>query len=80
MLRLWAGDTIFISYSGHGSNIVDNNGDERDERDEVLFTGDLKIISDDELNTIFKQVKSGVNVYCVFDCCNSGSIIDLKTR
>jgi len=30
------GDVLLVHYSGHGSNVPDNNGDEPDNRDEIL--------------------------------------------
>lgn len=35
------GDTIFISYSGHGGQIPDDNGDEEDGQDEYITTYDV---------------------------------------
>lgn len=35
------GDTVFIHFSGHGSQIRDDNGDESDQMDEVLIPSDV---------------------------------------
>lgn len=35
------GDTVFIYFSGHGSQVPDDNGDEADGQDEVLITYDF---------------------------------------
>lgn len=73
------GDLIFLYYSGHGSYIRDINGDEKDMRDEVIVPLDFKLISDDELKTIIKNnMKNKTNIIAVFDCCNSGTALDLK--
>ena len=46
--QLKKGDTYFLTYSGHGGQVPDGNGDEPDAQDEtwVLFDGQLV---DDEL-------------------------------
>ena len=75
-------DDIHIHYSGHGYYLNDNNNDESDKHDEVLVAisnnnrGNLEIIRDDELNKIFAKNKS--RTIAVMDCCNSGTIGDLK--
>ncbi len=35
------GDVLVLHYSGHGSNVPDDNGDEADKRDEILCPTDL---------------------------------------
>lgn len=77
-------DTFFVYYSGHGSQIKDRNGDEKDGLDEVMVPYDYLnngTISDD---WIFENVISKVNplsklIICM-DCCHSGSIVDLKYK
>jgi hypothetical protein len=72
------GDTLYIHYSGHGSNVIDSNGDENDKKDETIVTTDLLNITDDELNKIIKEnLKSNSKLFAVFDSCHSGSILDL---
>lgn len=76
------GDTLFFYYSGHGTNSKDKNKDEKDKKDEELFPidGDLKgVISDDWLyeNLVLKVTKE-VNLWCFFDACFSGSMLDLR--
>ena len=49
---------VFISYSGHGSNRIDKNGDESDGYDECLCTYDengANFIYDDEFNQILNN-------------------------
>jgi len=72
---------LFLFYSGHGSNVYDLNGDEKDSMDEVLIPVDYKngnIITDDELNKIISNIPSKCKMFGLFDCCNSGSMLDLK--
>jgi len=76
-----AGDTLYIHYSGHGSHMRDQSGDERDHVDEVICPCDGTYISDDTLNDILvKGLADGVKLRMVFDCCHSGSCVDLACR
>jgi hypothetical protein len=46
---------------------------ETDKKDEAIVTYDNLTITDNELNTIFKENlknKKGVNIFCCFDCKN----------
>ena len=73
------GDLLFVSYSGHGSNTYDRNGDEKDGIDEMIVTSDLKPILDDELKSIIQKfLKPNVTLFALFDSCFSGSVLDLK--
>ena len=74
-----SGDMLFVLYSGHGSNVVDRNGDEADGRDEMIITSDLKGILDDDLKKIIQtNLKKDVTLFAMFDCCFSGTILDLR--
>jgi hypothetical protein len=74
-----AGDTLFFAFSGHGTTQKDTNGDEKDGVDEMFVPLDFNYISDDEIKTLFdKELKTGVSLFCLFDCCHSGTILDLK--
>ena len=73
------GDLLFFLYSGHGSYILDKNGDEKDGYDELLVSCDLQGITDDELKILILQyLKKDVTLFAMFDCCFSGTILDLK--
>lgn len=76
-----AGDTLLFYYSGHGSSMRDQNGDERDKRDEVLVPLDYKtrgVIHDDWLSAnVVSKVCAGASMYAFTDCCHSGSMLDL---
>lgn len=70
------GDVALVHYSGHGSNVPDDNGDEADGRDEILCPTDLNWddpLRDDWLRTTFDSVKDGVNLTVIMDCCHSGT-------
>ena len=72
-------DLLFFSYCGHGSQLLDKNGDETDGRDELIVPLDFNVITDDELKTIIQTyLKPNVTLFALFDCCNSGSVLDLK--
>ena len=72
-------DLLFFYYSGHGSYTTDKNGDEKDKRDELICSSDSYGITDDELKQILQNnIKQGSTLFAIFDCCFSGSILDLK--
>ena len=71
-------DFVFIQYSGHGTSIADTTKDEKDGKDECIVPSDCStsgIISDDELKKALVGLK-GTGI-AVFDCCHSGTILDL---
>lgn len=64
--------------AGHGSQIQDLDGDEADGLDEVICCADGKIIVDDQLHDILvKPLPKGCSLVAVFDCCSSGTGLDL---
>ena len=74
---------IWISYSGHGSYIKDNNNDEKDRRDECLVPLDYKkngLITDDMINHIFSFINPKIKVIVIIDACHSETILDLPYR
>lgn len=77
-----SGDKLFFHYSGHGYSLNDYNGDESDGRDEIIIPIDYKycgVITDDWLNkNLIKNIPKGVEFWGFLDCCNSGTLLDLK--
>lgn len=74
-----SGDTIVIMYSGHGSYCLDKNNDELRGYDQMIISCDFKRIKDDELKSIiYKYLKKDVTLFCLFDSCYSGSVLDLR--
>ena len=74
-----SGDLLFFLYSGHGSYVLDKNGDEKDGYDELLVSCDLQGITDDDFKILILQyLKKDVTLFAMFDCCHSGTILDLK--
>lgn len=70
------GDAILLHYSGHGSNVPDDDGDEADRRDEILCPTDLDWkdpLRDDWLRATFDRVRQGVSLTVIMDCCHSGT-------
>lgn len=76
------GSSALFSYSGHGKQVKDKNGDEIDKKDEAICpikNGKLDELTDDEINEyLIKPLPKGVKLTCIFDCCNSGTICDLR--
>lgn len=72
-----SGDTVVLTYSGHGTWVPDNNGDEPDGRDEGLCPWDIgsgNVLLDDELAPILTTHAKGVRVILITDSCHSGSV------
>lgn len=74
-----SGDVLIFFYSGHGSYILDKNNNEKTGKDQLIVPCDLNGIIDDELKNIIQlNLKKDVTLIALFDCCHSGSILDLK--
>ncbi len=73
------GDIFYISYSGHGGQLPDLNGDEPDGQDETwcLFDGELL---DDELNELWMGFGEGIRILVTSDSCHSGTIVKEATN
>ncbi|MDE2370773.1 MAG: caspase family protein [Burkholderiales bacterium] len=70
---LKAGDLFFISYSGHGGQVPDTNGDEADGQDETWCLYDGQLI-DDELYLELSRFGAGVRILVLSDSCHSGTV------
>jgi metacaspase-1 len=72
-----SGDVLVLHFSGHGSNVPDDDGDEADGRDEILCPTDLdwkKPFTDDWLRRTFdRHLKPGISFTVIMDCCHSGT-------
>jgi hypothetical protein len=71
--QLNPGDIFLIHYSGHGDQVPDQNGDERDGKDETWCLYDGQLI-DDEIYFLFSKFKEGVRVLMLSDSCHSGTV------
>lgn len=70
---LGAGDLLVISYSGHGGQVPDRNGDETDGKDETWCLFDRQYV-DDELFDLFAGFAPGVRIVVLSDSCHSGTV------
>ena len=72
--KLDAGDIFFLTYSGHGGQIPDVDGDEANSLDETwcLYDGELL---DDEIFFYLGRFAKGVRIFVLSDSCHSGSVL-----
>lgn len=68
-----SGDICLITYSGHGGQVDDLNGDEDDTQDETWVLWDRQVV-DDELHQLWSQFRAGVRVLVLSDSCHSGTV------
>lgn len=71
--KLKTGDIFFLTYSGHGGQVPDTNGDEIDGKDETWVLYDRQLV-DDELYSLFGQFEPGVRIFMLSDSCHSGTV------
>ena len=70
---LEAGDILVLSYSGHGGQVPDENGDEEDRSDETWVLYDRQVV-DDELYARWAKFADGVRIAIFSDSCHSGTV------
>jgi hypothetical protein len=71
---------LWVHFSGHGSQVRDVDGDEKDGLDECFIPADYKltgVLRDDDFVNIFNNFPKYTKIFCVFDCCHSGTMLDL---
>lgn len=71
--KLVSGDIFMLSYSGHGGQVADVTGEERDAADETWCLYDGELI-DDELYELWTKFKSAVRILVFSDSCHSGTV------
>ena len=71
--NLESGDLLLLTYSGHGGQVPDANGDEQDRMDETWVLYDRQMV-DDELYSLLGKLKPGVRVAIFSDSCHSGTV------
>ena len=69
-------EEVTIYFSGHGTQLPELiRGSEEDGKDEAIVCTDGHI-RDDELAAALARFPPACAVVCVFDCCNSSTMID----
>ena len=71
-----AGDMAVFTYSGHGTQVSDKNGDEGDPYDEAVYLYDGTVI-DDDLRAILNGIHPQATLVIISDSCFSGSVTRL---
>lgn len=75
-----ANDRVLFYFSGHGTQVPDNNADETDNSDEALIMYDVKMVNkrltnvliDDEFAALLQNIPSQ-NTLVLVDACHSGT-------
>lgn len=73
-------DMVYVHYSGHGTQVPDHSGDEADRLDEAICPSNFEtagLITDDWLAQWSLSCNPRTRLVVVFDCCHSGSALDL---
>ena len=71
---------LWLHYSGHGSQLSSSSPGEADRQDETIVPYDYQTsgqITDSEIANIMRHLNNNIHLTCVFDCCHSGTIMDL---
>jgi len=75
------GDSVWISYSGHGGQVKDPDGDRDSGFDDTICPVDFErngqITSDTLHKTLVSPMNPRARLTVLFDCCHSGSAIEL---
>ena len=78
------GDVVWISFSGHGSRILDIPiSTDVEGYDEIIIPSDFQpgqntVIRDTLIfSTLLASIPKGATVTCVFDACDKGFVLDL---
>ena len=71
--KLRSGDIFLLTYSGHGGQMPDTNGDEPDHQDETWVLYDRQLV-DDEIYALFGTFAQGVRIFVLSDSCHSGTV------
>ncbi|HMB74346.1 MAG TPA: caspase family protein [Gammaproteobacteria bacterium] len=82
--RLRKGDIFLLTYAGHGGQVLDVSGDEKDDPGATVIEGDIDDtdetwclydgqLLDDELRALWPEFAAGVRILVISDSCHSGS-------
>ena len=72
--KLQPGDLFLLTFAGHGGQVPDKSGDEKDGLDETWCFYDAQIL-DDEIYELLQTFEAGIRVLIVSDSCFSGDIL-----
>ncbi|CAE8704913.1 unnamed protein product, partial [Polarella glacialis] len=76
-------DTFIFYYTGHGSKLPDQDGDEKDGHDEAICTvrnglcNQSTYLRDDDFAQMIHTYVKAKNIVVLMDCCHSGTICDM---
>nr|GMC49721.1 metacaspase-4-like [Ipomoea batatas] len=72
-----SGDYLFVHYSGHGTRLPAETGEEDDTGyDECIVPSDFNLITDDDFRELVDSLPQGCQLTIVSDSCHSGGLID----
>ncbi|KAK4945520.1 hypothetical protein LTR66_014379 [Elasticomyces elasticus] len=75
------GTTCFLHYSGHGGQVRDPDGDRSSGFDSTIVPVDYETMGQLDSDTLHRHIVSALapqsTLFVVFDCCHSGSAIEL---
>jgi len=75
------GDSLFLHYSGHGGQVRDPDGDRESGYDDTIcpvdYESEGQITSDTLHRVLITPLAPGVRLTVIFDCCHSGTAIEL---
>jgi len=74
--KMQAGNLLAVSYSGHGGQVPDQNGDEADGLDETWCLYDGQLL-DDELYGAWAKFRPGIRILVFSDSCHSGTVLKM---
>jgi uncharacterized caspase-like protein len=69
--------TRLFHFSGHGTFVADQNGDEPDGRDECICPVDYETtgpMNDDTLRDLYRGCSPDTHLLLMMDCCHSGTV------
>ncbi len=72
-----ASSTCMFFFSGHGTFVADQNGDEPDGRDECICPFDYETVgpmNDDALRDLYASFSPDAHLLLIMDCCHSGTV------
>lgn len=71
------GDYLFVHYSGHGTRLPAETGEEDDTGyDECIVPCDMNLITDDDFRLFVEELPTGCRLTIISDSCHSGGLIE----